>query len=307
MSIRVAFFGSSDFSVPILSALNNYFLVSAVITQPDRQKGRGKEVLFSPVKNQAKADGMPVFQPANLSKTAMKPVIENRNIELIVVAAYGKILPKWILDYPTYGCINVHASLLPRWRGASPIQSVILSGERETGVTIMLMDEGLDTGKIINKKEIPVSADDTYESLGNRLSLLGAEFLIDTLNEYISGNIIPVSQDETEATYCGLIKKEDGRLDFNLTAEELERQVRAFYPWPGSFFEWNGNVLKVYDSEVSSTHSLNPFERGIVKRYPVIGSSSYDLLLKKVQVPGKKVVTGAEFLNGMRGWLDNEN
>jgi len=303
MKTRVVFFGSSDFSVPILASLIGQFSVVAVITQPDRQKGRGKILQISQVKEAALAYHIPVFQPARLSADALLPDLRKLNADFFVVAAYGKILPAWLLNLPKFGCVNVHASLLPRWRGASPIQAVILAGEKKTGVTIMLMDEGLDTGQILAQKEIPVSPVETHGSLSAKLSQLGADFLVETLTQILGGIITPVPQNHEEATYCGLIRKEDGRLDFNLSAEELERRIRAHHPWPGSYFEWNGEILKVHSAEITDSKTLAPLERGIRDKFPAVGTASWDLLLRKVQVPGKNLISGADFLNGARAWV----
>lgn len=305
MKIRVVFFGSSDFSVPILNSLIRQFSVIAVITQPDKQKGRGKMLQISPVKEAALTHDIPVFQPARLTAEALLLDLENMNVDVFVVAAYGKILPAWMLDLPKFGCVNVHASLLPRWRGASPIQAVLLAGERKTGVTIMLMDEGMDSGQILALKEIPVSPEETCGSLSAKLSQVGADFLVETIIQFISGKITPIPQDNEDATYCGLIRKEDGRLDFNLSAEELERRIRAYQPWPGSYFEWNGKILIVHSVELSDSKTLAPLERGILDKFPAVGTTSWELLLRMVQVPGKNVISGADFLNGARDWLEN--
>ena len=305
MKLRIAFFGSAEFSVPIIDLLIKQFDVVAVITQPDKQKGRGKKLEISPVKQAAQKHGIPFFQPARLIADDMLPVVDTWDADVFVVAAYGKIFPGWLLDVPKHGCINVHASLLPRWRGASPIQAVILAGEKKTGVTIMLMDEGVDTGQILAQKEITVSFEDTHGSLSEKLSRLGAKTLVETLPKLIRREISPVPQNNEDATFCGLIRKEDGRLDFNQSAEELERRIRAFHPWPGSFFEWNGKILKIHSAEISESKTLAPSERGILEKYPAIGTKSMDLVFRKVQVPGKKVISGADFLNGARDWIIN--
>ena len=305
MKTRIAFFGSAEFSVPIVDLLIRQFDVVAVITQPDKQKGRGKIVEISPVKQAAINYDIPFFQPDRLIADDVLPVVDTWDADVFVVAAYGKIFPGWLLDVPKHGCINVHASLLPRWRGASPIQAAIISGEKKTGVTIMLMDEGLDTGQILAQNEFPISPEDTYGSLSEKLSLLGAETLVETLPKFIRREISPVPQNDEGATFCGLIRKEDGRLDFTRSAEELERRIRAFHPWPGSFFEWNGKILKIHLVEISELKTLAPSERGMLGKYPAIGTASMDLVFRKVQVPGKKVISGADFLNGARDWIIN--
>ena len=247
MSIRIVFMGSPDFALPSLSALaaaRNYQVVG-VVTQPDRASGRGRELKAPPVKTLALELNIPVMQPEKLRAPDAMDQLRAWNPDLIVVAAFGQILKKDVLDLPRYGCINVHASLLPRWRGAAPINAAILHGDEETGVTIMQMDVGLDTGPMLAAKSIRIRRDDTAGSVFQALSTLGADLLIETLPEYFSGNLKPVPQPAEGATYAPMLKKEDGLLDFTRPAVELERRVRAMNPWPGAWFEWNGNPLKV--------------------------------------------------------------
>ncbi|HEY5901469.1 MAG TPA: methionyl-tRNA formyltransferase, partial [Anaerolineales bacterium] len=221
--------------------------------------------------------------------------------ELIVVAAFGQILRPDVLDLPRYGCINVHASLLPRWRGAAPINAAILHGDSETGVTIMRMDAGLDTGPILSQRALPIGPDETAGQLYERLSLLGAELLIETLPEYLAGRIVPRPQPEAGVTLAPMLKKEEGALDFSLPADALARRVRAFNPWPGAFFEWTGGLIKVHRAHADQGEA--PAGGLLVHNSePAVGTGAGILVLDEVQPAGKKPMTGRAFLAGARGW-----
>ncbi len=305
MTIRVVFMGSPDFALPSLSALataQNYQLVG-VITQPDRASGRGRELKAPPVKTLALELKIPIMQPEKLRAPESMRQLQEWNPDLIVVAAFGQILKKDVLDMPRYGCINVHASLLPRWRGAAPINAAILHGDQEIGVTIMQMDVGLDTGPMLAMKSIRVRPDDTAGSVLQTLSTLGADLLTETLPEYFSGNIQPVSQPTEGATYAPMLKKEDGLLDFTHTAVDLERRVRAMNPWPGAWFMWNGNPLKVLRvSTLGEDKGLVSGARLTVEGRPALQSAEGVLILDEVQPAGKKVMSGKSFLAGARDW-----
>ena len=305
MTIRVVFMGSPDFALPSLSALataQNYQLVG-VITQPDRASGRGRELKAPPVKTLALELKIPIMQPEKLRAPESMRQLQEWNPDLIVVAAFGQILKKDVLDMPRYGCINVHASLLPRWRGAAPINAAILHGDQEIGVTIMQMDVGLDTGPMLAMKSIRVRPDDTAGSVLQTLSTLGADLLTETLPEYFSGNIQPVSQPTEGATYAPMLKKEDGLLDFTHTAVDLERRVRAMNPWPGAWFMWNGNPLKVLRASTSGEDKgLVSGARLTVEGRPALQSAEGLLILDEVQPAGKKVMSGKSFLAGARDW-----
>lgn len=302
MADRILFFGSGDFSIPIIQSLNKKYCISAIVTQPDRQQGRGKKIKISSVKNIAVEKKIPILQPEKLSEAAFRDAIEKYDPDLIVLAAYGKIIPKWILDYPKYGCLNVHASLLPRWRGASPIQSAIIEGDKKTGVTIMMMDEGLDTGPLLAQISMSIDPCENALTLESKLSRTGAELLMEVITKYEKKEIEPQPQKEDEATYCGLIKKEDGFLDFEKSAIILERQVRAFNPWPICYMIFQGQRLRVLLTKVSQTRNLNPNHRGILNKLPAVGTADFDLILNQVQMPGKKIISGREFLNGIKNW-----
>jgi len=305
MSIRVVFMGSPDFALPSLSALaavQNYQVVG-VVTQPDRAAGRGRELKSPPVKTLALELNIPIMQPEKLREPQAMAQLQEWKPDLIVVAAFGQILKKDVLNMPRYGCINVHASLLPRWRGAAPINAAILHGDEETGVTIMQMDVGLDTGPMLVRKSIRIGRDDTAGSVIQALSTLGADLLTETLPEYFSGNIKPVSQPAEGATYAPMLKKEDGLLDFTRPAIELERRVRAMNPWPGAWFEWNGNLLKVLRaSTISGEKSLPSGTQLTVEGRPAVQSAEGALILDEVQPAGKKVMLGKSFVAGARGW-----
>ncbi|MFM8424739.1 MAG: methionyl-tRNA formyltransferase [Chloroflexota bacterium] len=302
MSIRVVFMGSPDFSLPTLRQLAQIYQVVGVVTQPDRASGRGRELKAPPVKLLAQELNIPVIQPQKLREPEAMQQLREWNPNLIVVAAFGQILKKDVLDLPKFGCINVHASLLPRWRGAAPINAAVLAGDEETGVTIMKMDVGLDTGPMLSMKRIRIKPDDTAGSLFEALSTLGADLLIETLPVYMDGKIAPEPQPEDGATYAPMLKKEDGRLDFNQSAIELERRIRAMNPWPGAWFEWNGNLLKVSKGVVNEGRGKEVGSRLIVDGRPAVRCADGILILDEVQPPGKKVMPGKAFLSGARDW-----
>jgi methionyl-tRNA formyltransferase len=307
MSIRIVFMGSPEFSLPSLSALaaELTYQVVGVVTQPDRSSGRGRELKSPPVKTLALELNIPVIQPEKLRVPEAMQQLQDWKPDLIVVAAFGQILKKDVLELPRYGCINVHASLLPRWRGAAPVNAAILAGDEETGVTIMQMDVGLDTGPMLAKKAIRINPDDTTGSVLEALSTLGADLLLETLPEYMAGNLRPVPQPAEGDTYAPMLKKEDGLLDFSHPAIELERRVRAMNPWPGAWFEWNGNLLKVAKTSVVSVgKSLASGSRFMVEGRPAVMCADGALVLDEVQPSGKKVMPGKAFLSGARGWVE---
>lgn len=244
---RIVFFGTPSFAVPTLEGLlRGPDKVVGVVTQPDRQKGRGRKVLFSPVKELALQNGLPPLQPEKANEEAFQKALADLEPDLIVVVAYGQILPKSVLKIPKSGAVNVHASLLPEYRGAAPIAWAILNGEEVTGVTTMVMDEGMDTGDVLLQAEVPVSAEDTCRTLHDRLSSVGGKLLIETLERMKEEDIQPVPQDHSKATYAPPLKKEDGHIDWKREAEEIDRQVRAFNPWPGAFTRWDERLLRIY-------------------------------------------------------------
>ena len=293
--------GSPDFSLPTLRALANTYEVVGVVTQPDRASGRGRELKPPPVKLLAQELKIPIIQPEKLRQPEAMEQLRAWNPDLIVVAAFGQILKKDVLYLPRFGSINVHASLLPRWRGAAPINAAILHGDAETGVTIMKMDVGLDTGPMLAQGSIPLTREDTAGSVFHALSQLGADLLIETLPDYLSGEIKPVPQPEEGVTYAPILKKEEGQLDFTRPADELERRIRAFNPWPGAFMDFEGMLLKVHRAHVEAGDAAAG-QRLIYREQPAVGAGDGLLILDEVQPAGKKTMSGKSFLAGARHW-----
>ena len=298
---RVVFMGSPDFAAPTLRALTEHYDVVGVVTQPDRASGRGRELKAPPVKTLALELGIPVMQPEKIRLPETMEQLRAWSPELIVVAAFGQILRKDVLDLPRFGCINVHASLLPRWRGAAPINAVIMHGDEETGVTIMKMDAGLDTGPMLSQRSIRLAPEDTAGSAFEKLSTLGAELLIETLPYYLSGRLVPVPQPEEGVTYAPMLKKEEGQLDFTHDVHELERRVRAFKPWPGAYMEFDGSTLKIHRARVEAGNAALG-ERLVFQSQPGVGARGGILILEQVQPAGKKPMSGKSFLAGARNW-----
>lgn len=301
--MKIIFMGTPDFAAVILQALlDSEHEVCCVATQPDKAKDRGKKIQFTPVKELACAHGIPVLQPEKVRGNAeFLETLRAYDADLCVVAAYGQILPKEILTLPKLGCINVHASLLPKLRGASPIQQAIVSGETVTGVTIMQMGEGLDTGDMLTKVCVQIGAMNG-EQLHDALAKAGAKLLLETLPRLADGTVTPIPQDDRQATYAGLIRKQDGKIDFTKTPEEIERLIRGFDPWPGAFCEENGKVLKFWAAEpLTETTDAAP---GTVLEASDAGMriscGGRVLLVTEIQVPGKKRTRVADYLRGNR-------
>jgi len=302
---RIVFMGTPDFATPSLRALveqsaANGWEVVAVVTQPDRRAGRGKKLIASPVKQMALDYGLPVLQPERLRKRP-DAVEELRALaaDLFVVAAYGLILPADVLEIPQFGCINVHASLLPAYRGASPIAAALLDGLDETGVTIMLMDEGMDTGPVLHQVAQPIRADDTTATLSARLAEQGAAALVETLPRWLRGEIAPIDQDELpgEPSVCRLIKKRDGLIDWTRSAAYIERMTRAYAPWPSAFTRWQGQNFKIL--RATAIEGLAQPGAVVMKDQGVaVGTGKGLLLLKQVQPAGKRAMDIRSFLNG---------
>ncbi|MEB2334347.1 MAG: methionyl-tRNA formyltransferase [Anaerolineaceae bacterium] len=301
---KIVFMGSPEFALPSLRALAGVYDVAGVVTQPDRASGRGREVKMPPVKTLALELGIPVMQPEKLRAPEAMENLRAWSPDLIVVAAFGQILKQDVLDLPRFGCLNVHASLLPRWRGAAPINAAILHGDEETGVTIMKMDAGLDTGAMLAKRAMRLPPDGTAGSVTSTLSHLGADLLIETLPRWLAGEIQPEPQDDLLSTYAPMMKKEEGRLDFTRDVNELERQVRALNPWPGAFMDFDGAILKVHRARVGQIANLS-FEAGqrlTQANQPAVGARGGVLILDEVQPAGKKSMSGKSFLAGARHW-----
>jgi methionyl-tRNA formyltransferase len=301
---KIVFMGSPDFALRTLQSLHENYPLVGVVTQPDRAAGRGRELKPPPVKTLALELGIPVIQPEKLRHPEALEQLHAWSPDVIVVAAFGQILRQDVLDLPQFGCINVHASLLPRWRGAAPINAAILHGDEETGVTIMRMDAGLDTGPILSQRAVRIEPDETAGSLFGKLSTLGADLLLDTLPGYLAGEIVPRPQPDEGATYAPMLKKEEGRLDFSRPARELERKVRAFNPWPGTYFDWDGTLLKVHRAG-SIPGKKREGERVIHNGLPAVGTAEGLLVLEEVQPAGKKSMPGKAFLVGAREWKED--
>ncbi len=299
---RIVFMGSPDFAVPMLEALAERYQVVGVVTQPDRPAGRGRILVQPAVKGTALRLGIPIMQPEKLRLPEAMAQLRAWSPDLIVVAAFGQILRQDVLDLPRFGCINVHGSLLPRWRGAAPVQAAILAGDTETGITIMKMDQGVDTGPILSQRYLPIAPDDTAGSLLARLASLGAELLMDTLPRYLRGEFVFKPQPEAGATYAPMFKREDELLDFTCPAIQLERQIRALNPSPGAYFDWNGVPLKVQRGRASGGKSPGAGCRLIVDGRPAVGTGEGILILEEVRPAGKKSMPGKAFLAGAREW-----
>ena len=300
--MRIVFLGTPDFAVPALSALADAgHEIALVVTQPDRPRGRGGKVSFSAVKEEALRRGITVFQPKKIREESAAERLRDISPDCIVVAAFGQILPKEILDLPAYGCLNIHASLLPKYRGAAPIQWAILSGEEETGVTIMQMDEGLDTGDILAQEKVPISPQETGGSLFDRLSEKGADLLIRTLAAMEKGAVMPCPQDDAKATRTGKIDKTLGEIEWAREAVATERLVRAMDPWPSAYTWLEGKILKIWKAEVvpgdpaghpGQVLAADP-EQGFV-----IQTGEGALKLLEVQQEGRRRMEAGAFLRG---------
>ena len=301
---RIVFFGTPAFAVPVLEGLlDGTDPVRAVVTQPDRRKGRGQRVGVSAVKERFLHDPYPgccLLQPEKVKETSFQETLRGLCPDLFVVAAFGQILPAAVLEIPRYGSINVHASLLPKYRGAAPIPWAILRGEEVTGVTIMKMDAGMDTGDILLQRDIPIRPDETAETLHDRLALLGPALLLETLHLMKKQAIAPLPQDAARATYAPPLKKEDGRIDWSREAIEIDRQVRAFHPWPVAFTHLRGQMLKVYRGEAKTGGTG---ERGgkvawVGNDWIEVETGKGVYRIREVQLEGKRRMTIREFLSG---------
>ncbi len=301
---RIVFMGTPEFAVPILQTLVAQHKVVAVYTRTDKPVGRGQQALDSPVKEFALAHDLALEQPRTLRHGAEQHALKAYQPDLIVVAAYGMILPKPILETPRQGCLNVHASLLPRWRGASPIPYAILHGDAESGVTLMQMDEGLDTGAILTQRAIPLAPDETADTLTAKLSALGAALVRDALPAYLEGKLTPQPQDNARATMTSLIAKEDGKINWSKSAVFLERLTRAYQPWPSAYANYRGEQLKILHASVLEYNA--PEAPGVVLQIGKdigVATGKGVLLLRAVQLAGKRVMGADEFARGQREFV----
>lgn len=303
--LRIIFFGTPEFAVPSLRALldddqHHDDTVGGVVCQPDKPAGRGQKLTMAPVKALAVARGVPVLQPPKLRTPGAFDSLSALHSDLIVVAAYGKILPPNLLQLPRLGCINVHASLLPRYRGAAPIQWAILQGEAVTGITIMQMNEGMDTGDILLQRETPIGPDEAYGDLQTRLAHLGAATLMQALELLRRGELHARQQDEALATLAPMIQKEDGRIDWRRPALEVARAVRAYNPWPSAVTVLNGAPLKIHRGHVRRAVSGPPGTLHVEGDALVVACGSDALQIDQLQLAGRKALSAAEFLRGVR-------
>lgn len=302
MSKRIVYMGTPDFAVQPLKAMVEAGLnVVGVVTQPDKPKGRGKTMLPTPVKEEALKHDLLVYQPEKVRAPEFVDVLKELAPDIIVVAAFGQIIPKTILELPEFGCINIHASLLPKYRGAAPIQQAVIDGEKESGVTIMKMGTGLDTGDMISKTIVPITAQETGGSLFDKLAKAGAELLIETLPSIFDGTAVyEVQPKDSPTPYAGMITKEMGKLDFSKSAEELERLVRGLNPWPSAYTFLNGKTLKVWSSEaIKNTEEAVPGTILKTDREGIyVACKEGILLLKEIQLEGKKRMDADAFLRG---------
>lgn len=298
--MRVIFMGTPEFAVPALQQLINdsYFDVSAVFTRPPKPQNRGHHVHNSPVHSIALKHNIPVFTPLTLKDIQIQKAFREFNADFAVVAAYGLILPKEILKGTQYGCLNIHASLLPRWRGAAPIQRAILTGDKETGITIMQMDEGLDTGNMLIKRAISIQYDDTMNIIYRKLASLGAELIREALINYHS--ITPEKQEDQYATYAPKLNKEEGIIDFSRDAEILQRQVQALNPWPGTFFSYQNETFKILKLKIIKEANLHPNEMIITSEYWYVGCGTGAISIEEIQKSGGKPLKIKEFLRGSK-------
>ena len=300
--MRIIFMGTPDFSVPTLEALvASEHEVAAVVTQPDKPKGRGKEIHMSPVKECALKHNIPVYQPVRARDEAFVEEMRTLKPDAMVVIAFGQILPKSLLDLPKYGCVNIHASLLPKYRGAAPIQWAVINGDEETGITTMMMDVEMDTGDMLEKTVIKLNPDETGGSLFDRLSLLGGDLILSTLSKLEKGEITPQPQDHAQATYVKKISKSMGDIDWTMDAVSIERLVRGLNPWPSAFTRWNGKMLKIWEAKVPPDPETKAPCGSVISASDEglkIQTGNGVLCVTSLQLEGKKRMDTAAFLRG---------
>ncbi len=299
--MRVVFMGTPDFARTALEALIKAgHKIVLVVTQPDKPKGRSGKLQISDVKDCAIKNGIEVFQPEKIKEESSVSFLKSIDADIYVVAAFGQIISKEILDIPRYGCINIHASLLPKYRGAAPIQQAILDGEKVTGVTIQQMNTGVDTGDILLQREYAISDDETGGSLFDRLSILGADLVIEALDLIEKGKIIPRPQDESKASHCGKIKKDMGLIDWSWSAEKIERYIRGLNPWPSAYTYMDGRQLKIWKAYVSDEKGECATVLKVDKKSITIGCGEGSVRVLEVQLEGKKRMEMSAFLLGNR-------
>ena len=300
--MRIVFMGTPDFAVPSLNALlERGHEILAVYTQPDKPKGRGKSMLPTPVKEEALKHGFPVYQPVKVRDPEFLQVLEKLDPDIIVVAAFGQIIPKSILELPKYGCINIHASLLPKYRGAAPIQWAVIDGEKESGVTTMMMDVGLDTGDMLEQKAIPLDEKETGGSLFDKLSALGGSMILSTLKGLENGTITRTPQGESGTSYAKMLTKEMGHIDWTKDAVSIERLVRGLNPWPSAYTSYAGKTMKIWSAEVTDLPGERaPGKIHVTKDRLFFETGEGVLDVKELQLEGKKRMDTASFLRGFQ-------
>lgn len=299
--MKVVYMGTPDFAVGALEAiLAAGHEVTAVVTQPDKPKGRSGQLAPCPVKECALSHGLNVFQPERIRRPEAVEILKQYPADIYVVAAFGQILSAEILHLPKYGCVNIHASLLPKYRGAAPIQWAVINGEKKSGVTIMQMDEGIDTGDILLQQEVELAADETGGSLFDRLAATGAELIVKALREIGDGTIKPIPQDEEKATHVGMLRKEDGRIDWKRPAEEIERLIRGLTPWPSAYSVLDGKLIKLYAAEVTKEQGEAGEILAVTKDGFTVGCGEGALRIRELQLEGKKRMKAEDFLRGFR-------
>ncbi|MGO2011825.1 MAG: methionyl-tRNA formyltransferase [Pseudoalteromonas sp.] len=302
--LRIIFAGTPDFAARHLNALiNSEHQVVGVYSQPDRPAGRGKKLKASEVKELALAHDLPVFQPASLKSDEALNELNNLNADIMIVVAYGLLLPKAILDAPRLGCLNVHGSILPRWRGAAPIQRAIWAGDSETGVTIMQMDEGLDTGDMLHISRCPIQSCDTSASLYDKLAELGPSALLKTINKLSAGEITPQQQNDEQANYAKKLSKEEANIDWSMSAVQIERNIRSFNPWPMCFTQMGGQTVKIHQAQVLEQSGEPGQVLSSDKNGVVVACGKHALCITQLQPQGKKPMAISDFLNGRGDWV----
>lgn len=299
--MKIIFAGTPDFALlPLQALVNSEHTICAVYTQPDRPAGRGQKLTASPVKKWALEHNLPIYQPVSLKDPNSQKELQNINADILVNVAYGLLLPQAVLSIPKFGCINIHPSLLPRWRGASPIQRAIMAGDKSTGVTIMQMDVGLDTGAIYKQLTLPITDDDTTATLMQKTSDRGAKLLLEVLDEIANGTAKTTKQDDTQSTYAHKITKEEGKIDWRKSAKEIEPMIRAFNPWPIAYTTIKGTYLRIWQAKLSDANSQNDPPGTIVqtdKNGIHITTGDGVLCLLKVQLPGGKPLATSDLLH----------
>ena len=309
MSLKVVFMGTPDFALPALERLVSKYDVCAVLTGEDKPRGRGHEVVYTPIKKYALEHGIEIYTPRTLKDEDIQEKLASYHADVFVVAAYGKILPRRILDMPRLGCVNIHGSLLPSYRGAAPIQWSIIDGRKKTGITTMLMNEELDTGDILEKYEVDILPDETGGSLFDKLSKLGADAIEDTLDRLSSGQITPVPQADTDTDYAKIITKDMAHIDWSASSRWLERYVRSFDPFPGCYTNLHGNIIKIWRLEVLEDDSSETIMPGSIQIDAILGikvkTGDGWVLIKQLQKAGKKRMSSKDFLNGNKVSADD--